>query len=49
MIALRLGTQKGTNLIKAVAEARGNGSSFEPSHGLVSLFHGAIVVFQVVV
>jgi hypothetical protein len=45
LVAVRLGTEKGSDFIKDAAETRSGGERFEPAHGPVPLLDALIVLF----
>jgi hypothetical protein len=49
LVTVRLGTEKGSDLIKDTAETGGGGEGFEPAHRPVALLDALMVLLQVVV
>jgi len=49
LVAVRLGAEKGADLINDVAETRSGGEGFEPARGAVALLHALMILFQMVI
>jgi hypothetical protein len=49
LVAVRLGAEACSDLVKGEAKPRGSGEGFEPSRGSVSLFNTPMVLLQMIV
>ena len=49
LVAMRLGTEKGSYFVEQATEAHSRGAVFEPTHRPIALFDASMILLQMVI